>query len=364
MLARPPIRVLLVDDAVVVRRVISEAIERDPQMKVVAAARDGEEGLERLGLRPDVVVLDVEMPKLDGLGMLRELRRRHPELPVIMFSSVAARGAAITTQALAAGANDFVLKPSGQASSVESAVVELLTKIRLHHGANLRKRTEVTKPRPLRLRPRSGNRVELVVLGCSTGGPLVLSRLLKDLGAGYPLPILVVQHMPSATFTEALAASLASASGMTVLHAKSASRVRPGQVWIAAGGQHLAVTRGADGPVLRLTDDPPLNACRPAVDVLFNTAAKAYGPGVLGVLLTGMGKDGLAGAHAITQAQGDVIVQDEASSVVWGMPGAVAEAGLAAVVAPIPGLVAELAAVARASAVKSAGSAGRRRGTV
>ncbi len=343
-----PLKVLLVDDAVVVRRALSDLLAKDPALEVVGTARDGRDGLDKLRLKPDIIVLDVEMPELDGLQMLSELRRRGDKTPVVMFSSVTARAAEATLAALAKGASDYVTKPTTRGSGIDQVVPELIAKLKLHGAAARRAKSRVQEAAPKQanfvLRRAPAGRPRVVVVAASTGGPIALSSFLARLPEQLAVPVLVVQHMPTAVFTEALTQSLSKLSKLPVEHASAGRALAAGVVVVAPGGSHLVVGRSlSDGqPSTKLTLEPPLNGVRPAADALFKSAVAAYGPSVLGVVLTGMGQDGLHGAEAIVQAGGSVIVQDEASSVIWGMPGAVAKAGLASAVLPLTELGAEV----------------------
>lgn len=338
-------RVLVVDDAVVVRRLVARVLEEAGGCEVTTAA-NGRIALAKLTrARPDIVLLDVEMPELDGLGTLRELRAIDPSLPVVMFSTLTERGASVTLEAMALGASDYVTKPSN-AGSVEASMAavrdELLPKIRALCGRRDPAPGPAPAP-PVVRRPRGGPRVpvQLVAVGASTGGPRALHELLEALPVDLPVPVLVVQHMPP-VFTRLLAERLDAGCGLDVAEAQGGEQLGPGQVWIAQGSRHL-VTRATEGGLaLALDDGPPEHACRPAVDVLFRSLAATVGAGTLGVVLTGMGTDGARGAAALVAAGATVLAQDEATSVVWGMPGAVARAGLADAVVPLPDLAAEV----------------------
>jgi two-component system, chemotaxis family, protein-glutamate methylesterase/glutaminase len=338
-----PVRVLLVDDSVVVRRLVARLLDEDPAIEVAGTAPDGRVALAMLPrVDPDVVVLDVEMPELDGIATLAAIRERHPRVQVIMFSSLTERGAATTLEALALGAADYVTKPPALGPAALDEVREqLVTKVRVLGGRPAPVRAAelapVVAPEP---EPPAGQ-VEVVAIGCSTGGPNALAELLIALPADFGAPILIVQHMPP-VFTRMLAERLAARSALDVAEATSGAEPRPGQVWMAPGGQHLVVARRAGVVRLDTSNAPPENSCRPSVDVLFRSVAAAYGARALGVVLTGMGRDGVLGSAELRAAGGRVVVQDKASSVVWGMPGLVAAAGLADRVVPISGLAAEL----------------------
>jgi two-component system chemotaxis response regulator CheB len=347
----PKIRVLIVDDAVVIRRLVADCLAEDPAIEVIATAANGQIGLAKIEqLNPDLVTLDVEMPVLDGLQTLAALRRAHPRLPVIMFSTLTERGAAATLDALARGASDYVTKPAnvGSVGAAQQRIRdELIPKIKALcrlsplpcPGAPLGERGAVSA-RPTA--PAAGPRpVDLVAIGVSTGGPNALAKLLPGLARSQPVPILIVQHMP-ALFTRLLAERLAAVSGFTVREGVEGARLRPGEVWIAPGGFHLELAGASGAPHLHVQEEAPENSCRPSVDVLFRSVARFYGARSLAVVLTGMGHDGLRGCAAIREAGGQVLVQDEATSVVWGMPGAVSQAGLAERVLPLAELAAEI----------------------
>lgn len=339
------LRVLLVDDSAFVRSTLRRIVGEDPDLEVGASAKEGREALALLRESTfDVVVLDLEMPVMDGLQVLRELRASDPHTPVIMFSALTPEGGRMTLQALALGANDYILKPSSQPGAREALAVireQLVPRIKAlaRHARLLRLQRTAGAPPPAIptpppvVPPRSGS-LRAVAIGASTGGPNALTELLAALPAGFPAPVLVVQHMP-ATFTALLSERL---DGLCALHVREAvdgARPVAGEAWIAPGDRHLAVAIDGGRPVLRLVDSPPVQGCRPAVDVLLESVARTIGPGALGVVLTGMGSDGAAGARALKLAGGRVLAQDAESSVVWGMPGAVVRAGLAEAVLPL-----------------------------
>jgi two-component system chemotaxis response regulator CheB len=343
------IRVLIVDDSVVIRRLVTEALNADPYLEVVGVAANGRIALDRMGqINPDAVVLDLEMPEMDGLQTLKEIRKLHPRLPVIMFSTVTTRGALATLDALAFGANDYVTKPAnvgGVSEALERLHHELIPKIKHFCGV----KAVVCPPHfpppasiPAPHRPITPpQRIDLVVIGVSTGGPDALVKLVPALPAGLPVPILIVQHMPP-VFTKLLSDRLSTISSVFVKEAEMGDRLKPGNIWLAPGDFHMLVCNQNGEPMLKTTKGPPENSCRPAVDVLFRSAVETFGPHVLGVILTGMGKDGLRGCEMIREAGGDVLAQDEATSVIWGMPGFVARAGLAHAVLPLEQIPAEI----------------------
>ncbi len=333
------IRVLVVDDSVVIRSLLRQILAGEPDMEAVGVAANGRIALAMLDqVSPEVVTLDIEMPEMNGLQTLAALRKVRPRLPVIMFSTLTERGAVATLEAFSLGASDYVTKPSnvrGLAGGAEAIRSQLLWKIRALC------RREKLEPPPIAVRPRtaslhlsSGNKVVAVVIGTSTGGPNALSKVLPLLPDDFPVPVMVVQHMPP-TFTRFLAERLNKECRIRVHEAKDGSIVQPGGAWIAPGDFHLTLERNGMAVRLRTNQAPPENSCRPSVDVLFRSAAQAYGSGLLGVVMTGMGQDGLRGSEVIRDAGGCVIAQDEASSVVWGMPGFVVNAGLAESVLPV-----------------------------
>ena len=329
------IRVIVVDDSVVVRRVISDVLSEDPELEVVGTASNGKLALAKLDQTPaDLVTLDLEMPELDGLATLAAIRKRSPRLPVIMFSSATRRGAEATIDALSHGANEYVTKPEGTgalATTRERIKSDLIPKIKALCTR------PITMPIP-RIRPGAETApATAVAIGVSTGGPPALHALVAALPV-LPVPIFIVQHMPP-LFTAMLAQRLAGAGKLPVVEASAGTRIEAGHVYLAPGDHHLVVDRGA----LRTTHDPPECSCRPSVDVLFRSVAAAYGAGALGVVMTGMGSDGMRGAEAIREHGGTVLVQDQASSVVWGMPGAVVRAGAASAVVSLDALAGEIA---------------------
>jgi two-component system chemotaxis response regulator CheB len=286
-------------------------------------------------LRPDVVTMDIEMPVMDGISTVRALRKSYPRLPVIMFSTLTERGAAATLDALSAGANDYVTKPTNSlrlTDALDDVAAALIPKIKALSAAS---RPRSVAPPPVRAAtPNRQSRVDVVAIGASTGGPDALTQVIGELPEDLPVPIVLVQHMPR-VFTRLFAERLDRTSRLHVVEATEGAQLRKGQVLIAPGDFHLEVERQGPHVYARLTTEPPENYCRPAVDVLFRSTAATYGAGVLGVVLTGMGHDGRRGSERIRAAGGRVIAQDEATSVVWGMPGAVAGAGQADEIAPL-----------------------------
>ncbi|MFZ0747547.1 MAG: chemotaxis response regulator protein-glutamate methylesterase [Terracidiphilus sp.] len=350
------IRVMVVDDSVVIRRLVTHALEEDLDLQVVGVAANGSIALQRIPqFNPDVLTLDIEMPEMDGLETLRRVRLVYPDLRVIMFSTLTERGASVTLEALTLGADDYVTKASNEGSLDQSMArlrEELIPKIkqffRLPGRCSVVASPPAVQTPPMstpwqdrHVAPGSFARPRVLVIGVSTGGPTALARILPQLSSEFPLAVLVVQHMP-ALFTRFLAERLASSCNLPVEEAKQGDRVDAGKILIAPGNFHLTVaSRGAEVHV-HLDQSPPQNFCRPAVDALFASAAEVYGGAVIAVILTGMGHDGLRGA-AILKAHGaSILAQDEDSSVVWGMPGAVVNAGLADRVLPLDEVVPEI----------------------
>jgi two-component system, chemotaxis family, protein-glutamate methylesterase/glutaminase len=348
----PKIRVLIVDDAVVVRQIVTNLLAADPEIEVVGTAANGRIALAKITqLNPDIVTMDVEMPEMDGLQTLRELRKIAPKLPVIMFSTLTERGAASTIDALSAGASDYVTKPSN-VGRVGDAMMrvrdELIPKIKaLAAPTKALWRAPAAAPGAVKtITPRAAvdgaaGRIEALAIGVSTGGPNALSEVLPRLPANLGIPVFVVQHMPP-MFTKFLADRLGAQSALKVCEAAASQRVAANNVYIAPGDYHMTVERRADGLFIATNQGLPENSCRPSVDVLFRSVAKALGSKVLGLIMTGMGSDGLHGCQTIHEAGGRVIAQDEATSVVWGMPGFVANAGLAEKLLPLDRIAAEI----------------------
>jgi len=341
-----PIRILVVDDSVVIRKLLSDTLSGDRGLEVVGVASDGRIALAKIPLlKPDLITLDIEMPVMDGLQTLAALRKLYPRLPVIMFSTLTERGAAATLDALALGASDYATKPSNTGSTavaLERIRIELIPKIKALCGVVPLKLAALPQVRPaVKVRVRSNPRIEIVAIGTSTGGPNALAEVLPRIAKEFPVPIVVVQHMPP-IFTRLLAERLASRSAIPVEEGSADVILAPGQAWIAPGNFHMKVMRAGLSARLSLSQGAQENSCRPSVDVLFRSVAAAYGANVLGVVMTGMGADGVLGAQAIRDAGGDVIIQDEASSVVWGMPGLVQASGLADAAYPLDHLATEI----------------------
>ncbi|MCK6448006.1 MAG: chemotaxis response regulator protein-glutamate methylesterase [Planctomycetes bacterium] len=357
------IRVLVVDDSAVVRRILVNVLSADPEIEVVGQAGDGRTALAKVAeLSPDVVTLDIEMPVLDGLETLAELRKTDRRLPVIMFSTLSQRGAIATLEALARGANDYVTKPSNHGdmtATTERIQAELVRKVRALAGRERAaplplSRTTTMLPNPVQRAATPPGRVDVVAIGVSTGGPNALARVIPALQADFPVPVVLVQHMPP-MFTQYLAQHLGQKSKVRVSEAVDGDVLEPGHVYIAPGDHHMVVERTTAGHKLKLHQGPPENFCRPAVDVLFRSVAEVFGSNSLGVILTGMGQDGFVGCKALIARGARCIAQDEATSVVWGMPGFVARSGLADKVLPIDAIASEITTRVLAARATSAG---------
>ncbi|MBX3466708.1 MAG: chemotaxis-specific protein-glutamate methyltransferase CheB [Planctomycetes bacterium] len=326
-------RVLVVDDSAFTRKVLREVLAAAPGIEVVGTARDGLEALEKIELlRPDVVTLDLVMPELDGLGVLRALPR-DDGAPRVVVVSISDAESALAVEAFQLGAVELVRKPTALASSqLREVSRELVAKVLAAAAARQRpwpRPDEVARPATPAPGPDAPWTRRVVVVGTSTGGPQAITRLLAALPGGLPAPVAIALHIP-AGYTDSLAARLDEGSALTVREARDGLVLRPGMAALAPGGRHLTLERGPDGPVARLDAQPRESFYRPSVDALFQSAALAYGGDVLGVVLTGMGDDGLIGARAIRAAGGEVLAEAEASCVVYGMPRRVVEAGLAA----------------------------------
>jgi two-component system chemotaxis response regulator CheB len=354
-----PLRVMVVDDSVVIRGLISRWVEAEPDMVVAASLRTGLDAVNQIErVNPDVAVLDIEMPQLDGISALPQLLARKRNLIIIMASTLTRRNAEISFKALSLGASDCISKPEStrEAASAETFRHDLIQKIR-HLGAKVRRavpampspplapmpvrpREPLLRPAPLAQpqllrRPFSPQAPRALLIGSSTGGPQALMTLVTELGAVIDrFPVLITQHMPP-TFTTILAEHLARSSRRPVHEAIDGELVKSGQIYLAPGGRHMRVVRLGTEAAIALDDGPPVNFCRPAVDPLFSSAIDCWQGGIMAVVLTGMGSDGMRGGKEIVAAGGSVIAQDEASSVVWGMPGAAANAGICAAVLPL-----------------------------
>jgi len=356
------IRVMLVDDAVVVRGLFARWVESEPDLDLVATLRTGREAVNQLErVNPDVVVLDVDMPDLDGIAALPLLLEKKRDLVVIMASTLTRRNAEISLRALSLGAADYIPKPASnrEVSAATAFRRDLIEKIRqlgqrakrLHSAVPLTRTAPSIVPQPVegialppsvKLRPMPTTPPHVLLIGASTGGPRALNDLIAEIGGVLQrAPVLITQHMP-ATFTAVLAEHLARIANCPVREAVDGEQVNAGVIYLAPGGKHMKVTRRDGTAVILIEDGPMVNFCKPAVDPMFSSAAEVWGNKALALVLTGMGSDGLAGAKSIVAAGGHVLAQDEATSVVWGMPGQVTNAGLCSAVMPLPEMAARL----------------------
>lgn len=333
------LKVLVVDDSVVMRRMLTMSLDEDGDFDVVETASDGKESVAAVAAGNfDVVIMDVEMPVMDGIEATAKIRTNSPDLPIVMFSSITSSGAKSTFLALSAGANDYAPKPSGVGHVTQAVRLirdELLAKVkgwgRRHQRSKSAARAPVTRTPVPRVRPRLSTGTafaDIIAIGISTGGPDALAKLLPAFPAHLTVPVVIVQHMP-AVFTGLLAKRLDSICPLAVNEANDGDSLEAGGVWIAPGANHLVVRREGAEIRMRLNDGPPVQSCKPSVDVMFRSVADCFGSRALAAVLTGMGCDGCDGARAIRDRGGKVLIQDEATSVVWGMPGAVSNAGLA-----------------------------------
>lgn len=346
----PKIRVLVVDDAVVIRKMLTEMLSQDADIEVVGVAANGKIALAKISqVNPDLITLDVEMPEMDGIETIKEVRKKYPKIPVIMFSTLTQRGTGATIEALSYGATDYVSKPSNVGSVLDGfnqIKAELIPKIKQYCGSLLTPSkvasASPTMPTPTPKKSQLGEmtkladkRFDILAVGTSTGGPNALVDVFSNISNPLGVPIVIVQHMPP-VFTEMLAKRLDEKSPNVTFHEASEDmELLPDHAYIAPGGKHLEILRKGTSLRAHLHEAPPENSCRPAVDVLFRSVVSVFGPRVLGIILTGMGKDGLRGCEAIREQKGSVIAQDKETSVVWGMPGYVVQEDLANLVLPL-----------------------------
>ncbi len=327
-------RVLIVDDSALMRRMLGDILSSDPRIEVVGTAKDGVDGLEKIAsLVPDVVTLDVEMPRKDGLATLEELMRTRP-IPVVMVSSLTQDGAEVTLKALSLGCVDFVGKPSGAVSmNIQAVGAELVTKVLMARTARVRpdRKASLLLPRPVAggaARPvGTRGRRGIVAIAASTGGPVALQQLLSCLPGNFPVPIVVTQHMPK-DFTASFARRLDAVSKLPVVEGFDGLPLKPGLVVIAPGGRHLMVRRKGTGVFCELSDAPPVLSVKPSANIMFLSVADEYGSNALGVVLTGMGRDGADGAKVLHQKGARIIAESQETCVVYGMPKAAVEAGV------------------------------------
>lgn len=330
-----PVRVMIVDDSIVIRSIIERILKTDSAIEVCGHAGNGEQAVNMVQqYNPDVIVLDIEMPIMDGITAIPLLLAKKPGVRILMCSTLSERGAAISIQALSLGAADCVLKPSGSGNirASDDFHRELLRMVKLIGGA-------ATKP-ALPQRPVANLRADkpglvpnIVAIGSSTGGPNALAAIMPHL-KGLPVPMVITQHMPR-TFTRTLANHLTRISGVECHEGENGMLLRPGCAYVAPGGYHMLFKKTAAGTEIQVDDGPMENFCKPSVDPMLRSLCRIYGSRILMVMLTGMGEDGLPGSRTVTESGGHIIAQDAATSVVWGMPGAVANAGICSAVLPL-----------------------------
>lgn len=355
------IKVFLVDDSLVIQRKLAGIVSSDPSMEIAGTAVNGRLAISKISeAQPDIVIMDVEMPEMDGLETLALLRKSYSKLPIIMFSTLTDKGAEATIEALLLGADDYITKPSnlgGDLLPLQQIQSQLISKIKaLSHkmqGGVIEPASSVAlAPPSLQVEPKIKaspaknavmpallpGRIDVLAIGASTGGPNALQAIIPNIPKNFSAPILIVQHMPP-VFTKALANNFASKSSISVVEAEDGDLIFPGCAWIAPGDFHMGVLRDAQGVKIRLSKAPHENFCRPSVDWLFRSVAQVYGNHVFSIVLTGMGQDGYRGCEFVRSMGGYIMVQDEASSVVWGMPGFVAKAGFANEIVPLNDIV-------------------------
>lgn len=368
------IRTLIVDDSVVVRSLYSRWLKEHDDVDVVGVCRNGKVAVESLDrFDPHVVLLDIEMPEMDGLTALPEILRKKPGIAVIMASTLTRRNAEMTLKALGAGARDYIPKPDGTSGLNDSPEFrrELVEKV-LTFGAKALSRSVDTgaisarssgekAPLPpkmreplaqtrakggiLTMRRFTGIKPRILAIGASTGGPQALMEFFADAAPALSgIPVVLTQHMPR-NFTGIFAEHIERASGLEAREGQAGEPLRPGVVYVAPGGHHMVIAKVGDTPFIEINSDPPVNFCRPAVDPLFDSVARVYGSASLALVFTGMGNDGAAGAVSIADAGGNVIAQDEETSVVWGMPGATANAGATFAVLPLSAIAAKVSGI-------------------
>ncbi len=351
------IRVLVVDDAIVVRRIVTDTLATDSEIEVVGTAANGKIAQSKFdNLKPDAITMDIEMPEMDGLQALQEIRKRDKKVPIIMFSTLTQRGGKATLDALSFGASDYVTKPANVGSvskAMDQVKNELIPRIKALCGRSVPKVTTGisnklgggglgAKTPSLKTSPINKGKVDILTIGVSTGGPNALADLLPLIPGNLPVPVVLVQHMPP-FFTKLLADRLNEKCKLAVKEGESGQKLEPGTIWIAPGNFHMVLKKnGANSITINTNQGALENSCRPAVDVLFRSVCEIYKARTLGVILTGMGQDGLIGCEQIKKVGGQVVVQDEETSVVWGMPGFVAKSGIAEKVLPLKEIAHEI----------------------
>jgi two-component system chemotaxis response regulator CheB len=345
------VRVLIVDDSALMRKLLGDILASDPRIEVAGTAKDGMDGLAKIkALSPDVVTLDVEMPNKSGLEVLEELMKTHP-LPVIMVSSLTQEGAQVTLKALSLGCVDFIGKPSGAISlDIKEVAADLIAKVIMAKSARLRPLSKIKTagtPKPAAPRMKPGGRREIVAVAASTGGPMALQQMMGSLPGNFPLPIVITQHMPK-DFTASFAKRLDSVSALTVAEAEEGMQLKPGLAVVAPGGSHLIVKRRVPGGVFcSLSDAPPVLSVKPSANIMFLSVADEFGGNVIGVILTGMGRDGTDGASVLHSKGAYIIAESQETCVVYGMSKAAVEAGVVDELLPLPDIAEALARCAR-----------------
>jgi len=368
----PQVRVIIVDDSLVIRGFITRALDSDPAFKVVATANNGKMAIDVLRDTPaDVIILDIEMPVMDGLTAIPKLKEIDPTVQIIMASTLTQKNAEISIKALSLGATDYLPKPSAHEMAVPGEFQrDLREKVKELGSITWRKRRRLERQKlaasaeavaglapvekkQIVLRPMPYTRPEIIAIGSSTGGPQALFEVIKSMGAGLGQPIVITQHMPP-SFTTILATHINRQCGVDCVEAKEGDVLRSGNYYVAPGDFHMLIVKTPEGPTIRLVKDPQENYCRPSVDPMLRSLVGVYGGRILVVILTGMGQDGMKGSEVVVKAGGSVVAQDEPTSVVWGMPGAVAMAGLCSAVVPLV----EVGSLVRQIASRRAGGAG------
>ncbi len=347
-----PIRLLIVDDSSLMRMTLKKKLSADASIDVVGMASNGKDILKLISdLKPNIIILDLEMPEVDGLMTLSDIRKSHAKLPVIVCSSLTLHGSRTATKALLQGATDIIEKPNSNApecKTIDEMIQELIVKMKSLLGIDdittALRSTAINTTKKLATTPH--HTIQVIVIGSSTGGPFALMEIIPKIPKNFRLPILIVQHMPP-VFTANLAESLTKASQIPVSEATDFSSLVPGSAVIAPGGYHMIVEKDLHGTKIRLNTQAAENSCRPAVDVLLRSIANTYGANSLTVILTGMGCDGMKGCMALKEKNAAVYVQDEKSSVIWGMPGSVAKAGMADKILPLSDIASEILKVTK-----------------
>jgi two-component system chemotaxis response regulator CheB len=345
----PQVRVIIVDDSLVIRGFISRALDSDPAFKVVGTASNGQIAVDVLRKTPaDVIILDIEMPVMDGLTAIPKLKEIDPAVQIVMASTLTQKNAEISMKAMSLGATDYLPKPSAREMAIPGEFQRnLREKVKTLGALAWKKNVRQTPqryaaglaPAPVEkkkvvLLPMPLFKPEVIAIGSSTGGPQALFEVVRSMGSGLPQPIVITQHMPP-SFTTILAEHINKQCGVNCTEAKDGEVLRPGNYYIAPGDFHMLISQKPEGPTVRLVKDSPENFCRPAVDPMLRSLVDVYGGRILAVILTGMGQDGTKGSKAVVAAGGGIIAQDEPTSVVWGMPGSVALAGLCSAVSPL-----------------------------